>query len=350
MRKRCALVLAVLTLLSGLALPGPSMAGEGDTLCDMPAPPDAKHVVLLLWRGPTRVEAGLRSFVAEHDLALKFTCLSAESRASEVPELVRRAKSMDPDLVYTWGTTTTRRTVGTYDDVDPATHITDTPVLFTMVSYPEGSRIVRDLENHRAGITGATHTVPLKAQVRAMQAYRPIQRLAVLYNPLENNSVVNVRKLKRQAAESGFEILDMPVALGPDGRPDPDSIPVRIARLAAQEPQFLYIGPDSFIGRHRDIVIGEALRHGLPAFTSTELEILRGKAMIGLVTRYRNLGRYMGYLMKRVLIDGVAPENIPVSPLSRFTFALRLDIAKRLNLYPPLDVLRYAQIVDRPAR
>jgi putative ABC transport system substrate-binding protein len=218
-----------------------------------------------------------------------------------------------------------------------------------MVSYPVGSRIVPDFGSSGRNATGATHTVPLPAQISAMQAYRPIQRLGVLYNPLESNSLVNVRQLKELARQSDFEVIDIAVPLGADGQPMPETLPDLIADLAAREPQFLYIGPDTFIGEHRDTVIGEALKHGLPAFTSTELEILRGRAMIGLVTRYYALGRYMGFLLDQVLFAGTRPVDIPIRPLSRFTYALRLSVASELGLYPPLDVLNYAHVLDRAA-
>lgn len=343
MRRLCLAVLAALAPHVG----GAAGAASPQTVCDLPHVAGHKEVVALLWRGPSRVEEGFLAYVQEHDLPLNFTCLSAESSSDNLPDIVAQAKASDADLVYTWGTSTTLATVGAHDKVDPEVHITDKPVIFTMVSYPTGSGVVPSFESSGRNVTGATHTVPLEAQIRAMQAYRSIQRLGVIYNPLENNSVLNIRKLKAIAQDRDFEVVALPVELDDAGRPMPESLPDLIAQLAAREPQFLYIGPDSFIGTHRDTVIGEALKHGLPSFTSTELEILRGRAMIGLFTRYYNLGRYMGYLAERVLIDGIDPKTIPIRTLSRFTYALRLSVAAELDLYPPLDVLSYANVLDR---
>jgi putative ABC transport system substrate-binding protein len=344
-----------LVLAGALAHAGPAQAQiqpqapaqETANICDQPRVEGAKEVYALLWRGPTEVEDGLLSYLREHGLKVNVTCLSADSNADNLPSMVAEAKAARPDLVYTWGTSVTRAALGEYDAVDPAQHIVEAPVVFTMVSYPVGSRIVPDFAGSGRNVTGATHTVPLPAQISAMQAYRPIKRLGVLYNPLENNSTLNVRQLKELARESDFEVIDMPVPLDAEGQPRADVLPELIADLASREPQFLYIGPDSFIGEHRDTVIGEALEHGLPAFTSTELEILRGRAMIGLVSRYYTLGRYMGYLVEQVLFDGVDPASIPIRPLSRFTYALRLSVAAELDLYPPLDVLNYALVLDR---
>ena len=337
------------TLLAALlaAAVATAAAAEETTICDLPRIPGQKEVVMLFWRGPTEVERGVLDHVRANGLSFNVTCLSADRDGSNIPAMVAEAKRLAPDLVYTWGTSVTRATVGEHQSVDPDVHVTDRPVLFTMVSYPVGSGIVPAFDAPRANVTGATHTVPLGAQIRAMQAYRPLKRLGVIYNPLENNSIVNIRKLREIAEQTGFDLIAEPVDLDAEGRPDPGSLPDLIARIAQREPQFLYIGPDSFIGAHRDTVIGGAIAHGLPAFTSTELEILRGRAMIGLVTGYYNLGRYMGFLIERVLFDRESPGDIPVSTLSRFTYALRFGVAEELGLYPPLEVLNYARIVDR---
>lgn len=319
-----------------------------DTICDRPHVDGAPHLVMMLWRGPTEVERGFLGHVEAQGMEVNVTCLSAESSAANIPGMVARARELAPDLIYTWGTGVTLATVGRADRVDPAQHITDIPVVFTMVAYPVESGIVPAFEDTGRNVTGATHTVPLLAQIRAMRAYRPVSSIGVIFNPLEVNSVINVQQLTETAEAEGIEVIALPVLLDAAGRPDPSSLPLLVARLAARQPQFLFIGPDSFIGQHREAVIGAALSAGLPAFTGTELEIAEGSAMLGLVTSYYNLGRYMGSLVEDVLFEGVAPRDVPVRTLSRFTFMVRLPVAQRLGLYPPLEVLDFAEILLEP--
>lgn len=336
-------LIAVLTAL----LAGPALGATGRTACDLPKAPDHKDIAMLLWRGASEVEAGFRAYVVENDLPFNVTCLSAGMNPDNLPRIIERAKRMEPDLIYTWGTPTTRATLGTHDDSPPNARVRDIPVIFTMVAYPVKSGIVRSFDAPRPNATGATHSVPVEAQVRAMKAYRPLKRLGVIYNPLENNSVVNVRELKALAREGDFEVIALPVELDANNRPDPDSLPKLVDKLAAREPQFLYLGPDSFIGSHRETVTSEAMAHGIPAFTATQLTIQKGDALLGLYTSYFNLGRYMAYLAERVLIENVDPGSIAVRRLSRFTYGLRLSVADRLGIYPPLDVLDYAKVLDR---
>ena len=335
-------------ILVALLLAGAGAAAQEGTVCDRPHVEGAPSIVMLLWRGPTEVERGFADYLDANGLEVNVTCLSADSDSANLPEMVARARELAPDLVYTWGTGVTLAAVGQHDDRDPGRHITDRPVIFTMVSYPVAAGIVPSVEEPGGNVTGSSHTVPLGAQLRAMQVYRPVSSIGVLYNPLEPNSVINVKALTEAAAESGIEVVALPVEFDATGAPDPASLPGLVARLATSEPQFLFIGPDSFIGAHRETVIGEALRLGIPTFTGTELEIANGRAMVGLVTSYYNLGRYMGSLAERILFDGADPSEIPVRTLSRFTYMVRLPVARELGLYPPLQILDYADVIVEP--
>ena len=304
------------------------------------------RVLMLLWRGETEVEAGFRSYIQERALPFDLIVRDAGQDPARIPELVAEARQLKPDLVYTWGTPLTLGAVGAYDRTDPAYHLTDVPILFTMVAYPVESRIVPDLNSSGRNVTGTTHTVPVEAQIRAIRAFRSMQRLALLYNPTEPNAVINVGELRRAAKSLDFELLAQPLPLDAAGRPDPGAMPALIDRLAAWEPQFLYLGPDTFIGDHRQTVTGEALRHHLPVFTATERPIRDSAVLIGLVAPYFHLGRFTAFKAEQILVQRRPPQTIPVETLHRFTYFVKLPVARELDLYPPLAILNYAEVLE----
>lgn len=341
-------------------------------LCERPHVEGAPHIVMVLWRGPTTVEQGVQAYLDSRDLTFNITCLSADRNSARFARLVEQAKELEPDLLYTWGTSATLAAVGTYEEDASAFPTAQTPVLFTMVSYPVQSKIVPDFEGSGRNLTGSSHTVPLDAQLKAMQAYRDVTRIGMIFNPREDNSVVNMHEMRALTEEIGIELVAIPVPLKErqddpageagaetpldrdrdevsEGQPDPSTLPELIARMAAQDVQFLYIGPDNFVGTNQDTIIGEALSHGIPSFTGTELEILRGDALVGLVTPYYNLGLLNGSLIERILLDGEAPEAIPISTLARFTYIVRMNVALRIGVFPPLDILEFARILEGEA-
>ncbi|NJN45734.1 MAG: hypothetical protein HC808_03765 [Candidatus Competibacteraceae bacterium] len=221
------------------------------------------------------------------------------------------------------GTSVTLNVVGEYDKANPDRHVTELPVLFTMVSDPLGSRIVPEFSSSGRNLTGTTHIAPLEAQIKAIRAYRPLNRLAALYNPAELNSRLFVRNLKLLAQQMDFELLDQPVPLDAQGDPIADNLADLIAGLALREPQFLYMGPDTFISIHRHLVTREAIKQRLPVFTATERPIRDGDALFGLVTPYYALGRFTAFKAEQILLHKKSPDTMPVETLNRFNYVVK---------------------------
>jgi len=323
-----------------------ALFGSGAALAGSGTAEDPFKIFMILYRGETEVEEGFKAYLKDRGIHADLIVRSVDGKMDLLPGFVAEAKALQPDLVYTWGTGVTLGTVGEFDEVDPARHITDIPVVFTMVSSPDGARVVSDRTSSGRNVTGVSHIVPLETQIRAMRAYRPMTRLALLYNPNEENSVVNVRELKELGQRMGFTVIDQPVSLDAIGQPDPSTLSKLIADVAAREPQFLYIGPDTFIGVYRDLVTAEAMDLNLPTFTATELEIRHSNAMLGLVSSYFNVGRFTAFKAEQIVVDGEAPADIPIETLSRFSYLVKMPVVHEVGLYPPMTVLDYAEMIE----
>lgn len=141
----------------------------------------------------------------------------------------------------------------------------------------------------------------------------------------------------------GFEVLTAP--LGKQGDPLPDDIAPAVRGLATRGADILYIGPDNFIGTYREELTDAGFANGLAAFSATELEVRDGQAMLGLVSRYELVGRLAASKVESVLLDGVSPSDIPIETLERFSYLINFASARRLEMYPPLSLLDYAEII-----
>lgn len=309
---------------------------------DEAAPKNTYTIYLVLWRGETRVEAGLRDYIRTRKLPFKLVVRSIDRDTSKLPAIREEIVEKKPDIVYTWGTAITLKLAGEFDRVNPETNIVGIPIVFVMVSYPVASRLVAAFDATRPNFTGVTPTVPLESQIKAMRSYRPLRRLAVVYNARDLASIINVRELKRLSTEYNFELVARRIPTDEKGNPKISAIPQILQEVAVREPQFLYLGPDSFIAKERDKITNGAIQLGVPAFTATELEILQGNALLGLYARYRSMGELAGYIMERILIHKTRTSDIPIQRLSRFTYAVRMSVARKLGIYPPMSVLDYA--------
>lgn len=304
------------------------------------------RILMLLWRGETPVEKGFRDYLAEQDMRAEFLIRDLDRDLSRLPGFIAEARNLKPDLVYTWGTGITLGTVGPWDAPDARVHLTDVPVVFSMVSSPWKTGIAAPPDRPpRAFVTGAVHIAPLEVQINAIRAYLPLRKLGIVYNRQEPNSVSNAEDLRALGGAMNFELLEAPLPTEGGAAPSPDAIPGAVADLARRGAQVLYIGPDNFVGAHRAALTAAGLAEGLPCFTGTELEIRDGDAMFGLVSRYDMVGRLAASKAMRILAEGRSPGEVPIETLQRFSYVVRLPVAFALKLYPPLPLLDYAEVI-----
>ena len=304
------------------------------------------RILMLLWRGESQVEAGFKAYIQERELPFDLIIRDAAQDPANIPALVAEARQLKPDLVYTWGTPLTLGVIGPYDQVDPARHLTDLPVVFTMVAYPLESRLVPQFASSGRNVTGTTHTIPAESQIKAIRAYRPMNRLAAIYNPTEPNAVININELRKASQRLNFELLAQPLPLDASGRPDANALSGLLAQLAAREPQFFYLGPDTWVSDHRQTITEEALRHHLPVFTSVDRPIKDSAVLMGLVAPYVHMGRFTAFKAEQILMERRLPQDLPIETLHRFSYIVKLPVARQLDLYPPLAILNYAEVIE----
>ncbi|MDO8300708.1 ABC transporter substrate-binding protein [Lacisediminimonas sp.] len=303
------------------------------------------RIFMILHRGETEVERGFKAYFEHRKIPLELTIRDIAQDPTKVPGFVAEAKAMKPDLIYSWGTPVTLGVVGKLDAIDPARHVTDIPVVFTMVANPLGAKLVAQRTSSGRNITGASHVVPLDQQLAAIRAYRPLKDLGVLFNPGEPSSVQVVKDLREAARRDRFILKEFAVPLDAQKKPLESALPQLIAQIARARPQFLYLGPDSFIGAQRKVITETALAQGLSTFAATEVMLRDGRALFGLVSGYENLGRLTAYKAEQILVQKKRPQDIPIETLARFSYIVNMSVATQLDAHPPLKVVNFAEII-----
>lgn len=322
--------------LAGASTPNPATAGRGNR----PA-----NIIVLTPRKDVGDVLGFRDLLESMGMQAKIDVREVQ-QASAVAGMLPDIRAARPDLVLTVFTPLTLATVGRYDDPDPSKFLTDVPVVFTSVTDPVASRIVRSLEQPGRAVTGTRHIAPVAVQLKTMLAYRRWKKIAAVYNPAEENMVVAVRDLKEEAARQGVEIIDGAVPRDGAGRPNPDAIPDLIRDVARAGAELIYIGPDTLVASNNSQAVADAaLANNVATFCSTELPIRRSGLLMGLVSPAVNVGRFAGLKAYDILSGAKPATAIPVETLNRFSLLLRINTAKRLDLYPPMRLLNIAEIV-----
>ncbi len=337
-RQRRRVIVASLAGLALSALPEASLAQSGQAR--------PFRIYMILYRGETDVEKGFRDYLASKKIAVELIVRDVAQDIGKVADLIAEARKLQVDLIYTWGTPVTLAVVGANGAVDPLKHVTDIPAVFTMVASPEGAGLIAAHASSGRNITGASHVVPIHQQLGAIRAYRPLTRMAVIFNPAEPNSVRTVKELREAAKRDRFNLIEQPVPLDEQKKPQESALPQLIAKTARMKPEFLYLGPDSFIAANRKVITETALGNRLPIFSATEILLREGKALFGLVSRYENLGRLAAYKAEQILVQKIRPQDIAIETLARFSYIVNMSVAAELDFYPTLKVVNFAEMIQ----
>jgi putative ABC transport system substrate-binding protein len=339
----CAALLTAMVWLGSFSADAgePPVAPAGET-----SPREPYLIYMIQWRGPTETDRGFRNYFAQEGIPVRFIVRDTDRNPENIPRFIEEIKSLRPDLVYTWGGAAPPLVVGRFDAVDPAKHIVDLPVVACMVADPVELGVVPQWQSSGRNVTGTSHVAPLEVQLRAMRAYGPLNHLAVIYNTTEPGPGVVVDKLRELSESLGFRLSAWPVPLGPDGKSRADSLPDLVREVGKAKPDFVYLGPDSFLGANRDIVTKAAAEAGVPTFVSSEVYLKSAQALAGVVSRYYNMGQFCAYKAEQILVQGISPAAIPFETLKRFSYMVRADTARRIDYYPPIQLLNMAEFIQ----
>ena len=306
-----------------------------------------RTIAMLLWRGETEAERGFKELLAERQLQVRYQvydCQRDEAKAFAAISAINRDR---PDLVYTFSTSPTLLAAGRIDRPATGSAVVDPaiPIVFTVVGDPVGVGLVRSLTGHGRNLTGVSHLVPLATQMPILRATVSFHTLGYIHDRHAQSSSWMLYDLETAGVELGFNLH---VESVDTKAPAPEQL-VRldqaVARLVKAKPDAVYIPSDSFVIPNAGRIARPLTASGIPTFAATEEAVRGGGALLGVVGRYRAVGRFAGAKALRILRDGVTAADLPIEPLPRYGVVMNLATAHQLDLYPPLDILNLAEVV-----
>ncbi len=298
------------------------------------------RIYMVTWRGETAVEKGFREYWKVHRADAEFIVRDAGQNRARLTEFEAEIVRDKPDLVYTWGTPPTLGLAGTTDK--PHAVIGKTiPLVFAAVTDPLGTKLVSSLAAPGRNLTGVTHVAPLDAQLKAMRAYGAVKGIAIMYNKLEQNSLGIVEEWQRIGARDKFVVAADSFTIGADGKPTPDMLEDKLARMKAAGADWLYLPPDSYVSTQGNAIAHIATDLGLKSFASVETLLnIKGPVLMGLVSKFYQVGQFAAYKAEQKLNGDV---TVPIETLKRFSLIVRMDTARTLGALPPLGLVDYAE-------
>jgi ABC-type uncharacterized transport system substrate-binding protein len=194
-------------------------------------------------------------------------------------------------------------------------------------------------------LTGCMHLVPLETQMNSMKSVMDISKIGVLYNPAEDNAIKQVNELESYCRENNIAMLRSPVALDDEKKPLISGISSSVKLLADGKVNIIYLPSDSFIIANAAVIMTEINQYRIVTFSATEDPIRKGGALMGLVSHYYNVGLFAGFKAEKILVNKVKAGDIPIETLKRFSFLVNMETAGKINFYPPIMILKFAEII-----
>ncbi len=334
----------VIALLFALAA-ALGMAGQA---AETAAQDDGKKLIYaIFWRGCEEGCQGFQDYIAEIGLDAEVIVRNAARDKTKIPGFLEEARSLGADLILTWGTSVTLGIAGRLDDVGDPRFNNDIPQVFMVVADPIGAGVIESYEyTGRANITGTRNRVPEAVNINTIRSYLPsFRRLGLLYNANERNSVLKRDEIAALTGELDFELVALELELGEDGKPRVEDIPLRMAELKERGVDFIYLGSSSFLDANRDLFTGAAVENGIPVLSPYERLVRDSDALLSIAARYQDVGRLAGMQAEKILVEGLTPGDIPVAAMTEFAYVINMETARRLKLFPPIEILQFAETV-----
>jgi len=308
----------------------------------------SKTIFAVLWRGCEEACQGFQDYIAERGIDAEVVIRDAARDKAKLPLFLEEARAMKADLILSWGTSVTLGIAGTLDDVGDPRFNNDIPQVFTVVADPVGARVVESLDSTgRPNITGTFNRVPETVIINTIRSYVPtFKRLGLLYNANESNSLLKRDEIAGLTGELDFELVALELPLGADGKPRVEDIPVKMAELKEQDVDFVYLGSSSFLDANRDAFTGSAVENGLPVLSPYERLVRDSQGLLSIAARYYDVGRLAAQQAETILVEGKAPGDIPVARMTDFAYVINMAVARKLNLFPPVEILQFAETVE----
>lgn len=184
-----------------------------------------------------------------------------------------------------------------------ARYAEEIPIVFAAVSDPIGAGLTSSLEEPDKNITGTMDDIQVDQILGAALKIDPdMQRLGVIYNASEANSVTNIEKAKTFCEENGIELQEVTVTSTND-------VQQAVTTLAGSC-DAIFSPNDNTVASAMSAAAQAALEAGIPYYVGADSMVSDG-GFLTVGIDYEELGRETAHMVDQVL-QGTDVADIPI--------------------------------------
>lgn len=212
------------------------------------------------------------------------------------------------------------------------------PVLFSAVTDPVSAQLVDSVEKVGGNLTGTSDAAPVDKQMKLFKELNPeIKKVAIIYNTSEANSEIQIAKAKEVGKGLGIEIV-------PVGVNNINDIPQAVNSVVRKVDGF-YTITDNIVASAINLISKAAIKNKKISIAAEEAHVQGGILMTDGLSYYE-IGRQTGVMAKKILVDKVSTEDIPVEVSKNTKKVVNRKTLKSLKLAEDSPAFSGATFID----
>ena len=274
---------------------------------------------------PAFVEA-LQQLGHEDGKNVQLLLRSAKSDYARLPALARELIDAKVEVIVAINTPGAQAAINATKTI---------PIIMTLVGDPIGSGFVTNMAKPGGNVTGLSN-MAAELSGKRISILRELvpgaKRIAVMYNPVDPITELQIRNIREAAPKLGVEVRFYPVKAPADL---PETFNTLLA-WRAQAAVWLYGQPAIY----QPGTIALAAQHKLPVMVTGLIEVDAGGLIAYVADPLAIFKRTATYVDK--ILKGARAGELPVEQPTRFELAINLKTAQALGLKVPQAILLQA--------
>ncbi|MDU2993731.1 MAG: ABC transporter substrate-binding protein [Clostridium sp.] len=252
---------------------------------------------------------------------------NASGKQDTAQQIAGQFVSAKKDLIFAIATPTAQACYNATKDI---------PIVFSAVTDPVKDGLAKDLKSSGCNTTGTSDMANIDEQLALLKEVLPdAKTLGVVYTTSETNSVNQVNELETLASKYKLTIKKIGVA-------NINEIN-QVLSNSMGDIDVLYAPTDNNVAASYELVAQIALKANKPVMGAEPAVVEKG----GLISKgidYYELGKMAGYKAAEIL-DGKNPQDIEIETMKELAITVNTDVAKKLGITIPQNILDSAKKV-----
>lgn len=260
---------------------------------------------------------GFKQAIKDAKLNVYFDVQIAQGDAKNNQTIANKFVGDHVDLIFANSTPSAQSALNATKDI---------PIIFTSVTDPVGSGLVKSMEEAGSNITGTTDTHPdaIPNTLAFIQDEMGMKDIGMIYNSGEQNSVVQVERVK-QLANNEFDIKVHEATVTSSAEVK------QAAEALIGKVDGFYIITDNTVVSSLESVLMVGEQEKLPVFVG-ELDSVKRGGFAAYGFDYYDIGYEAGQKAVKVLKDQVSPSDLPVTYPQKLKLEINRQAADKLGI------------------